>query len=65
MKDTKLAIAITAVGTLSIALFLSGCGGGGGLPIPIDLSPIGGGLTFLGLAIVLSAIIGLFDGPRK
>jgi hypothetical protein len=63
MKDTKLAVAITLVGTLSIALFMSGCGGG--VPIPIDLSPIGGGLTFLGLAIVLSAIIGLFDGPKK
>ena len=62
MKDTKLAVAITAVGTLAVSM--SGCGGGG-LPIPIDLSPIGGGLTFLGLAIVLSSIIGLFDGPKK
>jgi hypothetical protein len=64
MKDTKLATAITAVGTTFIAVFMSGCGGGG-LPIPIDLSPVGSGLTFLGLAIVLSAIIGLFDGPKK
>ncbi|MEI6337290.1 MAG: hypothetical protein WCQ57_01745 [Verrucomicrobiota bacterium] len=64
MKDTKLAAAITVVGTLFLAVFMSGCGGGG-LPIPIDLSPVGSGLTFLGLAIVLSAIIGLFDGPKK
>ena len=63
MKDTKLAVAVTTVGTLVLAVFMSGCGGG--IPIPIDLSPIGGGLTFLGLAIVLSSIIGLFDGPRK
>ena len=65
MKDTKLAVAITMVGTVFLAVFMSGCGGGGGLPIPIDLSPVGSGLTFLGLAIVLSAIIGLFDGPKK
>ena len=65
MKDTKLAVAITVVGTLAIALSMSGCNGGGGVPIPIDLSPIGGGLTFLGLAIVLAAIIGLFSGPKK
>jgi len=64
MKDTKLAVAVTTAGTLFIAVFMSGCGGGG-LPIPIDLSPVGSGLTFLGLAIVLSAIIGLFDGPKK
>ena len=64
MKNTKLAAAVTAAGSLFIAVFLSGCGGGG-VPIPIDLSPIGGGLTFLGLAIVLSAIIGLFSGPNK
>jgi len=63
MKNTKLAVAVTTVGTLFLAVFMSGCGGG--VPIPIDLSPIGGGLTFLGLAIVLSAIIGLFDGPKK
>jgi uncharacterized transporter YbjL len=61
--NTKLAI--TSVGALFIAVFMSGCGGGGGLPIPIDLSPIGAGLTFIGLGIVLSAIISLFSGPKK
>ena len=45
MKNTKLAVAVTTVGTLFVAVFMSGCGGG--VPIPIDLSPIGGGLTFL------------------
>lgn len=63
MKSTKLAVAVTTAGTLFLAVFMSGCGGG--VPIPIDLSPIGGGLTFLGLAIVLSSIIGLFEGPKK
>jgi hypothetical protein len=65
MKDTKLAVAITMVGTVFLALSMSGCGGGGGLPIPVDLSPIGAGLTFIGLGIVLSAIISLFSGPKK
>ena len=63
MKSTKLAVAVTTAGTLFLAVFMSGCGGG--VPIPIDLSPIGGGLTFIGLAIVLSSIIGLFEGPKK
>ena len=63
--NTKLAMAVIVAGTLLVAVFLSGCGGGGGVPIPVDLSPVGGGLTFLGLALVLSAIIGLFSGGRK
>jgi hypothetical protein len=57
---TKFSLAILMVGVV----FLSGCGGGG-VPIPVDLSPVGGGLTFLGLALVLSAIIGLFSGGNK
>lgn len=65
MKNRKLAVAITMVGTLFLAVFMTGCGGGGGLPIPVDLSPIGAGLTFIGLGIVLSAIISLFSGPKK
>jgi len=65
MKDSKLPLAITMIGTLFIAVFMTGCGGGGGVPIPVDLGPIGAGLTFIGLGIVLSAIISLFSGPKK
>jgi len=56
---TKLSVAITVVETLLIALLLSGCGGGGeSSPVP-DMSPVGDGLSFIGLGLVLAAIIGL------
>jgi len=64
-RNSKLSLAILVTGVVFVSIFLSGCGGGGGGPIPVDLSPVGGGLTFLGLAIVLSAIIGLFSGGNK
>ena len=58
----KLALSVSS--TLLLLPLLGGCAGGG-LPIPVDLSPIGAGLTFIGLGIVLSAIISLFSGPKK
>ena len=61
----KLASSISLSSTLLFLPLLGGCAGGGGLPGPVDLSPIGAGLTFIGLGIVLSAIISLFSGPKK
>jgi len=59
----RIALAVAVASTLLILPLLGGCAGGVGPP-PIDLSPVGGGLTFLGLAFVLAAIIGLFKGEK-
>jgi hypothetical protein len=61
----KLALSVSASSTLLLLPLLGGCGGGGGGSTPVDLGPIGAGLTFIGLGIVLSAIISLFSGPKK
>ncbi|TSA31285.1 MAG: hypothetical protein D4R65_11395 [Verrucomicrobiaceae bacterium] len=60
----KIAVTVAVASTLLLLPLLGGCAGGG-CPIPMDLSPIGAGLTFIGLGIVLSAIISLFSGPKK
>ena len=44
---------VIAVGTILAVLLLSGCGEGGGP----DLTPLGNGLAFIGLGIVLAAFI--------
>jgi len=49
----KIAVAILAVGTLLVALLLSGCGASSGP----DLTPLGNGLSVIGLGIVLAAFI--------
>jgi len=49
----KLTIAILVIGALSLALLMSGCSGDGGP----DLTPLGNGLAFIGLGIVLAALI--------
>jgi len=59
----KLAPAVVIACTILMLPLLSGCGGGI-CPPSIDLSPVGGGLTFLGLGIVLAAIISLFKGEK-
>ena len=60
MRNHQIAVAVVIIETILLSLVLSGCGG---TPVPVapDLSPIGGGLTFIGLGIVLAAIIGLLN----
>ena len=59
-RNAKLAFAVIVTGMLFVATFLSGCrgDGGGAAPAP-DMSPVGNGLSLIGMGIVLASIIGL------
>lgn len=68
-RNIKLSVAVLVTGMLYIAIFLSGCrgDGGGAAPAP-DMSPVGNGLSFIGMGIVLAAIIsliGIITGRQK
>ena len=45
------------IGLLLTSLLIAGCDGGGGGGV--DMGPVGDGLTFLGLAIVLAVLLGI------
>ncbi len=56
MNDKQLAVAVTVAGTL----LLAACSTSGGVSNTPDMRPIGGGIEFLGISLVLCALIAVF-----
>ena len=48
---------------LASALFLSGCSAAGGAGVP-DMGPVGSGLKFIGIGLVVMALVFVLAGKR-